>query len=402
MGLDPALAARGLRIAWENPLMLPTLVRMEYRHRLGIPRDRRLHAGYSAPPTNLAMVLTLRCNLNCVMCRQIRSDHEVPQNRSWYDGQQELPLQTWIDFLDQTKSFLPWLYLTGGEPLVYPHFRELVTAARQRRLTVHLQTNGTLLNQVAEFLVKEGVVAVSISLDGPPAIHDTIRGVKGTFTRVAKGVGALLAARKNLGRPNPIVSFNCTISKGNLDYLADMVPLAAELGADALQIQHTMFNSPEKVACHNAYFTPERVAELGLDMAFPSVCAGEFYQSEIGAEDLPQLKEALRQARDAAKGRLLLTFLPSIPEDLLEPYYLNLDHPFQEGCNFFWKTLRISPDGTCSPCLNFRVGNIREQSFPEIWNGSRMRSLRQFFSNSLVPGCARCCQRHYTKGSRAF
>src|SRR5512135_2380556 len=106
MGLDPALAARGLRIAWENPLMLPTLVRMEYRHRWGIPRDRRLHAGFSAPPTNLALVLTLRCNLNCVMCRQIRSDHEVPENRSWYDWHRELPLKTWVDLLDQTKSFL--------------------------------------------------------------------------------------------------------------------------------------------------------------------------------------------------------------------------------------------------------------------------------------------------------
>jgi radical SAM protein with 4Fe4S-binding SPASM domain len=336
------------------------------------------------------------------MCPQIRSDHEVPENRSWYDKNRELPLETGVSILEQTKSFRPWLYLTGGEPLVYPHFRELVTEARRRRLTVHLQTNGTLLHQVAEFLVQAGVMAVSISLDGPPAVHDAIRGVKGTFNRVAKGVEALLAARKNLGRPNPIVSFNCTISKSNLDYLADMAPLAAELGADALQIQHTMFNSPERVASHNAYLTPERVAALGLEMAFPSICPGEFYQSEIQAADLPQLQEALRRAREAGKGRLLVTFLPPIPEDCLEPYYLDLEHPFQQGCDFFWKTLRISPDGTCSPCLNFRIGNIREQSFQEIWNGPKMRAMRQLFSHHLTPGCARCCQRHYTKGSRAF
>ena len=402
MGIAPALAARGLRIAWENPGMLPTLLRMEYRHRWGMDRDRRRGSGYSAPPTNLALVLSLRCNLNCVMCRQIRSDHEVPENRSWYDGLRELPLETWVALLDQVKSFRPWLYLTGGEPLIYPHFRELVAAARRRGLTVHLQTNGTLLNPVAEFLVKEGVVAVSISLDGPPAIHDAIRGVQGTFNRVARGVEALLAAREKLGRPNPIVSFNCTISKGNLDYLADMVPLAAELGVDALQIQHTMFNSPEQVACHNAYFTQERVAELGLEMAFPSICAGEFYQSEIRAEDLPNLREALRRAREAAKGRLLLTFLPNIPDHLLEPYYLDLDHPFQPGCDFFWKTLRISPDGSFSPCLNFKMGDITTQTFAEIWNGPKMRSLRRLFSHRLAPGCARCCQRHYTKGSRAF
>ncbi len=397
-----SLVGRAARIALRSPQIIPTVLRMEYRHQLGISRDRGRNSGFSAPPTNLAICLTLRCNLRCTMCRQIRGGQDVPENRIWYDSQRELPLEAWVALLDQAAAFRPWLYVTGGEPLIYPHFKEFVQEARRRHLTVQLQTNGTLLAPVADFLVRQGVVAVTISLDGPPDIHDAIRGIKGSFRRVQEGVARLLAARRRHRSPGPVLSFNCTISKGNLERLPEIVPLAIELGGDVLQFQHTMFNSPEKVARHNAWLAPERVRALGLDMAFPSICEGEYYHNEITPADIPRLQESLRRARELARERLKLVFMPDLPDELLAPYYLDLDHPFVEGCDFFWKTLRVSPDGTFSPCLNFRAGNITAQPLAEIWNGPSMRTLRQLFSKQLLPGCARCCQRHYTKGSRAF
>ena len=208
------------------------------------------------------------------MCRQWGRDQDIADNRTWYDRHRELPLSTWVSLLDQVTSFRPWLYVTGGEPLLSPNFRGFVEAARQRGLAVHLQTNGTMLAEVAEFLVKTGVLAVSISLDGPPEVHDAIRGVKGTFGKLARGVEALLAARAKFNSPTPVVGFNCTITKGNLDFLGEMVPLAIQMQADTLQIQHTMFNSRENVARHNSFFTPDRVRDLDLDMALPSLREG--------------------------------------------------------------------------------------------------------------------------------
>jgi hypothetical protein len=70
MSKEISSISRGLRIAGRNPGMIFTLLRMEYRHRWGIERDRRLRPGYSAPPTNLSVCLTFRCNLKCAMCRQ--------------------------------------------------------------------------------------------------------------------------------------------------------------------------------------------------------------------------------------------------------------------------------------------------------------------------------------------
>ncbi len=397
-----SLIRRGLQIAWRNPAIVHTVLRMEYRHRLGIPLDRRFQAGRSAPPTNLSVNLTNRCNLKCVMCRGIRQTDAVPDNRPWYSRERELPVEDWTRLLEQVAAFRPWLFVTGGEPLMYPHFRAFVREAKKRGLVVHLQTNATLLRREADFLVEEGVEAVNVSIDGPPPVHDRIRGLKGAFSQVEKGVRALVEARRGRGRPNPILSLNCTISKANLEVLTEIVPLAVGLKADILQLQHTMFDSPENVVRHNRFLSPERSRALGLEVAHPSICTGEYYQSELTSADMPKLQTALRQARQQARGRLKLIFMPYFSDELLSPYYLDLNYPFIQGCDNFWHTGRILADGTFSPCLNLMVGNIIQQPFMEMWNGNRMQRLRELIAKQLFPGCARCCHRHYTTANRAF
>ena len=134
----------------------------------------------------------------------------------------------------------------------------------------------------------------------------------------------------------------------------------------------------------------------GLDLAPPSIPEGEYYESEITPADLPVLLDQLREVRRLAKDRLKLLFLPNLPPDLLEPYYLDLAHPFPQECNAPWKGCRILPDGTVSPCLHLVAGNIAAQPFAEIWNGPKMRRFRQIISRRLFPGCARCCSRSFT------
>lgn len=122
-------------------------------------------------------------------------------------------------------------------------------------------------------------------------------------------------------------------------------------------------------------------------MALPSIRAGGYYQSKIGLEDIPRLQARLKQAQVLAKDRIELLFMPNIPDKFLGPYYLDMDFPFSQGCDSFWKTFRVSPDGTISPCLNFQVGNITKESVAAIWNGPKMQALRRLFSNRLFPGC---------------
>ena len=163
-----------------------------------------------------------------------------------------------------------------------------------------------------------------------------------------------------------------------------------------------MFNSPELIGQHNEIFSPEYLDRKGLPMVLPSIPEGSYYRSEVTAEDIPVLVDALNRARSKAKGRITLHCMPRIPDELIGPYYLDLGYPFIDRCNMFWKTMRIAPDGSVTPCLNMVVGNIREQDFAEIWNGSPMQHVRRLFGERLFPGCVRCCQRHFTQASLTF
>ena len=261
---------------------------------------------------------------------------------------------------------------------------------------VHLQTNGTLLDRVADTLVAEGVEMVTISWTDLSRSMTPFGGRTGAFQKTCEGIKALVAARDRQCSPGPIILINCVVSKDSLPTLDQMVPLAHELGADILQIQHTIFNTAANVQRHNLALSPGFAAREELDLAPPSIPEGEYYESKITPPDLPDLLDQFRKARRLAKNRLKLVFLPNLPLNLLGPYYLDLTHPFPEVCNSPWKVCRILPDGTVSPCLHLVTGNIADQPFPEIWNGPRMRRFRQIIARRLFPGCVRCCSRNFT------
>ncbi len=387
-----------------KPGVIRSVGRMEYRRAFGIPRDKKNRLGFSAWPTNVTLALTYRCNLRCVMCRQIKQENLHDNPAPWYDTKNEMAPEQWINILEQVRHFHPVIYLTGGEPTLYPHFLEVVTAAKAMGLFVQLQTNGTRLEKLADDIVRLGIEAVTVSVDGPPAVHDHIRNVPGCHDLIRRGVAALHTAQKKYKRANPLISFNFTISKDNYPYMVEAVHEAHKMGVDALQFQHTMFNTPENVCKHNEFFGADRNVFRNVKILQPSIGPYSFYESKITEEDIPAIQASLDKARKACKERnMILTVMPDIPKELLKPYYLDIKHPFvHTGCNFFWKTIRVTPDGNFSPCLNFTLGNFKEQSVAELWNNENMQELRRFFVDRIAPGCARCCQRSFNTASRAF
>ena len=217
----------------------------------------------------------------------------------------------------------------------------------------------------------------------------------GVFRRATEGIEALVSARKQLGAPGPILSINCVISRHNIASLEEMADLAMDLGADILQLQHTIFDTKDNVDRHNRFLSFDRAHSHGLDLMAPSISEGGYYQNEFLPEDLPRLKAGLKGVMRRSKGRIKLLFFPSLPLEMVAPYYLDLDHPFSQSCDYLWKTCRILPDGTVSPCLHVLIGNIRDKPLLALWNSPRMRRFRTLITERLFPGCARCCHRNY-------
>ncbi|MBM9538439.1 radical SAM/SPASM domain-containing protein [Desulfobulbus alkaliphilus] len=118
----------------------------------------------------LILVLTRRCNLQCASCY-----HGSP------DSQQDMSIATLEKAFDLAIAGSGPLHiqLTGGEPTLVP---ELIEAAAQRALiasrpcTMGIQTNGTCLDAQTVALLKRYRIQVGVSLDGPPAIQEEVRG----------------------------------------------------------------------------------------------------------------------------------------------------------------------------------------------------------------------------------
>ncbi len=390
-----SLITRSLALARRHPEFIKPYARLIFQRKVAVYYERRFRNGYSSLPARIQIHPTRRCNLKCMMCIQHRHSSDNPHDLPWYDPDQELPLEVWITLLDQVARFRPWINISGGEPMLYSRFGELIQAARQRALPVEINTNGTLLARQAEFLVQNDVSTVSVSIDGPEDIHDMIRGRTGLFSRSVKGIQALFEARRKLDRPNPLIQIACTISKSNVASLDEMVPLAKQLGADIVLFQHTDFNTPANIETHNLILSAEKAADCGLDILQPSVPDGEYYENEIRGEDAFLLKKVLGKAKQQANGQVQVFMSPDIKPDEIEKYYLDADYPRSQKCFGLWTNLRILPDGTVSPCLHVRAGNITEQPLEEIWNSTVMKNLRRLISQRLFPGCARCCHRKF-------
>ncbi|MEJ2671664.1 MAG: hypothetical protein P8168_05545, partial [Deltaproteobacteria bacterium] len=99
-----SLFGRTITLCLQKPWILRTFLYEGYRNLLGVALDRSLHPGRSGLPVEIILDLTRRCNLNCLMCTQIRHSDEIPGLLSWYDPKRELPLPAWINLLDQLQS----------------------------------------------------------------------------------------------------------------------------------------------------------------------------------------------------------------------------------------------------------------------------------------------------------
>jgi MoaA/NifB/PqqE/SkfB family radical SAM enzyme len=80
--------------------------------------------------------------------------------------------------------------ISGGEPLVYPEFDEIVNVIDPNKFYITTDSNGWYLNELmAEYLKSIGVDKVQISIDNLRAkIHDKFRRKDGSWNRAIKAV----------------------------------------------------------------------------------------------------------------------------------------------------------------------------------------------------------------------
>jgi len=401
---------RGLELAGFARRHLGRMVRgrREVMEHLGDPRPGNLPM-----PTFVQLRVTNLCNLRCKMCGQwgdtgiYRSDGfsasatdgetERDRIRELIGLQRQLSLSDYVKLLDEITPWSPIVSLFGGEPLLYPDILPLVREIKARGLTCTVITNGGRLEAYAKELVEAGIDSIAVSIDGPPEVHNRIRGKSDSFQRAAAGIRAVAEWRERLARSSPMQIAILPITELNLEVIEPAIEALRGLPLDTINVGLRWFVPKQAGAEY------EVVMRDTFGVSGESWKGFDFDWSKAGASktrqmtDLVRLLKGLKRRRylDSAAGKPWISFVPDVPAEKVPEYFSDFGQTFGHNlCPVAWYFAQVEPDGEVCFCGDFPdyfIGNVRRQPFRDIWTGDRAARFRAKLAKEPLPICARCC-----------
>lgn len=284
-----------------------------------------------------SLILTYRCNAKCNMCGAWKHSSKPSEE---------------IDLSVIRK--LPEMFfcnITGGEPFIRRDLPKIVEVLRKKARRIVISTNGFFTDRIIELCKKYPDLGIRISIEGLEKANDAIRGIPGGYKRTMKTLSSL----REMGIKD--IGFGMTVQDSNCKDLTKLYDMAKRLGYEFATA--TLHNS------HYFHKWDNRIENKDM------VC-DEFV-------------------------KLIKLFLKTKkPKDWLRAYfnhglinYINGKKrllPCEMGQDGFF----LDPCGDILPCNGMDkkqpMGNLREKSWNEIWNGERAQEVRQ-----MVKNCKKNC-----------
>jgi organic radical activating enzyme len=292
------------------------------------------------------------CNLRCRHCYVAsRPTHPVLSESEYYRLTLHLVKEGLIDVV-----------VPGMEPLLRHELWAVLDAARDGGArSVGLTTNATFLSKQASRLHDSALTVLNVSLDGPPEVHDRIRG-RGVFEKLQEGVRVFrqISSKRLLT--------NTTVHNENIDCLTDIAAWGLDWGVDyaafhpfelADQAENSLALHPSKAIggylCLIEAFRSGQTSSIVLE-AEASTFWAVVQLARTGALDQSHLV-----IDEAGFLFLQLTFG---------------DRELLVGLNFyphhFIRTIRVADDGGLSSCRSMArtgwhgVGDLRTDPLREL------------------------------------
>lgn len=270
--------------------------------------------------------LTYRCNLDCFYCYNDREKPGKPLSLDQYE----------LLLTDLARMQTLFLMLTGGEPMIHPHFFEIGAIARRLGFVVRVRTNGHSLSpRNCKRLIDEvDPYVVEVSLHGATAeTHDRQTRVAGSFERLVKNIRTAVG----LGLRVKVVT---TPTAWNEHQIDAMFALCDELGVPL------RFQGP--------------VAPRDNGDTSPLTI-----QPRKETWDKVTARVAARRRAESDSEKVVNGPGGTTPE--VEP-----EEAAMCGVGVFG--VDIDPFGNVQACMHLQesAGNLHDQSIEEIWNHSRL------------------------------
>jgi len=290
---------------------------------------------------------TVRCNLHCITCSEItRGRTKKDMNFSEFEC-----------ILDQFPYAIKLALQGVGEPLLNQELFRMIRLAKERKIYVYFNSNGTLLDdENSNRLIQSGLDLINFSIDG---------GTKEVYERIRRGASFEEFRRRvkrfmEIKGAHPLPETNAwfVLNQYNQEDILPALRLVRDLGISKLNIQ--------------------RMHTWGREDKMNVVI------------DEEQLK--LRERREiialaSQETGVSVEWLWDIEEE----------KPVRR-CQAPWYTTYITVEGYVTPCCVhgsdpqlIHFGQLKENTFKEIWNGKGYREFRKALKSDRPPSVCRGC-----------
>lgn len=338
----------------------------------GVDHVRTLRASDTEPrPVYAVWELTLKCDQPCQHCGSRAGAARV----------QELSLEEILRVADELVELgCREVVLIGGEAYLRPDLPSIVRHLAELGVRVIMQTGGRALTvERARALADAGLSQVGVSIDGPPAIHDRLRGNLGSWT-------AAMRALENAASVGLGISANSQINQLNMDHLEVMFESFHRAGVRSWQVQLTA--PMGRAADHPEWIVqPWMVVPILDRLAAIQERAAELFAEQGG------------------QGRMFDVFCGNNlgyfgPHETLLRSRPHGEEAHWSGCQAGVRSIGIESDGTVKGCPSlptapYAGGNVLNDGLARLWaEDATLRFPRGQAHGELWGFCASC---HYAE-----
>lgn len=318
-------------------------------------------------PCSLTLEHTTRCNFHCPHCTK------------GYDPYMALDLEKGLlhKSLDSLLSYVTSAEITGfGEPTIGRNYLELVERLSSRGVRIDFNTNtSTMTLSHLEMLILSNAHII-YSIDG--GTRETFESIRagGSWDHLEWVLHATHRLRSILGGESTF-SITFVAMRRNIEELPFIVEMAHRFGLDLIMVQDYQPIGRE-FDLESLRYDAARANRIIQDARK----LAEERQIEFVAPPLYQVEGAWPVSAENKKPALIKW-----------PRIFPKRNRFPQRCPHPWHTTRIKVDGEVTPCcFSIRsMGNMKDRSFRDIWNGRRYRAFRWWIASPLPPPECRVC-----------
>ncbi|AFM02105.1 radical SAM superfamily enzyme [Desulfitobacterium dehalogenans ATCC 51507] len=386
-------------------------------------------------PIHVMIEVSNACNIRCAMCNIFSPFSSCDIYPSKDDAFIDVSL------IKKNFSFIKHAYYISlfgyGEPLIHPHFTEILNILSKSKAFMTFFTNGQLLSpEMAKLLVDKNIGKITISFSGTDKeTYENIY-IGARFEKTLENIKYLSTYKKREGKLYPIIEVSSVGFQKHVEKLDEFVILMNEAGVNHIRLNplYEYSDSIPELYRQSCVVTPKEKSIIDKakqfcqdhNIFFEDNLSG-YYSSINNTFTEEELRDILSGSTNEDKEKTdLYSFKNSLnlrikkntmpfheyykrethfsycdPDGCYTDYNFKCYAEEELRCTQPHTVMYIRQDGSIKPCCNFPVpeksdkykllGSLKSEKANKVWRGNSFKILRNNADHFCYPeACMNC------------